>query len=476
MQAVNISHVDVSHAGVASLGTSLPDISQLGVESLWHPMTQHKPLWKTPPPHIVKGDGCTITTADGKSYLDAVAGIWCVNVGYGRQELAEVAYKQMMDLAYLSPTMSHEPGIKLAHKLLNLLDMEGRVYFSSSGSEANEAAFKMVWQYHAQSGKSCAFPRHKIIARHRAYHGNTLGGMSATGQAERKMGYGPIVPGFIHIPPPYPYRRNEHFTPAEHGLEMARTLEETIIHEGAESIAAFIMEPMISGGGVLIPPDEYLPAVRNICSKYGVLLIFDEVVSGFGRTGEMFGHQHWQGVQADIVTFAKGIASGYMPLAATAVRQEIFDAFQGEAGDLSHFRHINTYGGHPVATAVGAKNIQIIEEERLVENSRTLGAYFKSQLAEVFGEHPYVGEIRGKGLLIGIEMVADQKTKEPLETEKVATVIAKTKEEGVLIGRNGNTVPGLANVLVMSPPLIAQQKDIDRVVDALGVGLQSILF
>lgn len=445
------------------------------MDPLWRPLTQHKSLQLTPSTHVVKGDGCMLTTSDGEQLLDAVAGIWCVNVGYGRRELAAVAQQQMSNLAYLAPTMTHEPGLQLAQKLLDLLAMKGKVYFSSSGSEANEAAFKIAWQYHAQSGKSGAYARHKIIARHRAYHGNTLGGMSATGQAERKMGYGPIVPGFIHIPPPYPYRRSVHLSAAEHGLEMAAILEDTIQYEGAETVAAFILEPIISGGGVLVPPDEYLPAVRSVCSKYGVLLIFDEVVSGFGRTGEMFGHQHWREIQADIVTCAKGIASGYLPLAATVVRQEIFDAFLGESDGLNHFRHINTFGGHPVATAVGNRNIQIIEEEGLVANSRTLGAYLKQQLEEELGEHPFVGEIRGKGLLLGVEMVNDKETKEPLASNVVARIVAQTREAGVIIGRNGNTVPGLANVLVVAPPLVAEQEHADQIVDALESVLEKVL-
>ncbi len=458
-----------------AVAVTQPDISDLDARSLWHPLTQHKSIAQNPPTHMVKGKGCYLTDVNGKEYLDAVAGIWCVNVGYGREELADVAHDQIMKLAYLSPTMTHDAGALLADKLLSLLKMKGQTYFTSSGSEANEAAFKMVWQYHAQSGKSGAYPRHKIIARHRAYHGNTLAGMSATGQAERKMGYGPLVPGFIHIPPPYPYRRDERLTPAEHGIAMAKMLEETIIYEGAETVAAFIMEPMISGGGVIIPPYEYLPAVREICTKYGVTLIFDEVVSGFGRTGEMFGHQHWEDIQADIVTCAKGIASGYMPLAATVVKEEIFQAFMGTPGDMSHFRHINTYGGHPVATAVGLRNIQIIEEEKLVENSRKLGAYLQNQLAEEFMEHPNVGEIRGKGLLLGIEMVADRESKEPLESGKTNAIIKGCKDEGVLIGKNGNTIPGLSNVLVMSPPLVAGEEEADKLVDALKVSIRNAL-
>ena len=451
------------------------NLSQMDVKSLWHPLTQHKSLRGNPPPRMVKSEGCYLTDEHGETYLDAVAGIWCVNVGYGRWELVAAAQEQMMNLPYLAPTMSHDAGILLARKLLDLLNMAGQVYFSSSGSEANEAAFKMVWQYHAQSGKSGAYARHKIIARHRAYHGNTLGSMSATGQAERKMGYGPMVPGFIHIKPPYPYRRHEKLTPAEHGLECAQALEETIIYEGAESVAAFLMEPMISGGGVLIPPHEYLPAIRAICDKYGVLLIFDEVVGGFGRTGEMFAHQHWSDIQADIVTCAKGIASGYMPLAATIVKQHIVDAFMGEPGDMKHFRHVNTYGGHPVATAVGLRNVELIQEEGLVDNARTMGAYLKSQLEEMLREHPYVGEIRGKGLLIGVEMVADKESKEPLEPNLVGSIVNHCKRSSrVLISRNGNTVPGLSNVLLISPPLVAQEPEADQIVGALKHALDEI--
>ncbi len=451
----------------------VPNISQIGVDSLWHPLTQHKPFQKQPPLHIVKGEGCYLTDQDGQTYLDALAGIWCVNVGYGRPELAEVAQQQIHQLNYLAPTMSHESGILLARKILDLLGMAGRVYFTSSGSEANEAAFKIAWQYHAQARSSYGLPRYKIISRHRAYHGNTMAALSATGQAERKMGYGPLMPGIIHIPPPYPYRAHEKLTPAEHGLDCAKLLEDTIIYEGPQSVAAFIMEPIISGGGVLVPPDEYLPKVRQICDKYGVLLILDEVVAGFGRTGKMFGHEHWA-VTPDIVTCAKGIASGYMPLAATAVKQSIFDAFLDETDDLSHFRHINTYGGHPVSTAVGLRNIELIEEEALVDQAATIGAYALEQLSEL-EEHPYVGEVRGKGLLLGVELVRDKVTKEPLDGAITGAVVNGCKAQGVMIGRNGNTVPGLNNVLVIAPPLVAREQEIDMVVEAMKQSLNKVL-
>ena len=446
--------------------TVAPSISELDFRALWHPLTQHKPLADSPPPLMVRGEGCYLEDDAGqRRYLDAMAGLWCVNVGYGRRELAETAAAQMMELAYLAPTMTHAPGAQLADKILELLGWRGRVYFSSSGSEANEVAFKIARQYHQQSGKPGGATRYKIISRHRAYHGNTLGAMSATGQAERKIGYGPMAPGFLHVPPPYPYRGHPKLSPAEHGIACAQAFEETIIYEGPETVAALLMEPIISGGGVLVPPDEYLPRVREICDEYGVLLIFDEVVSGFGRTGELFGHDHWQ-VKPDIITMAKGLSSGYMPLAATAVQEYIFDAFQGEAGDLRHFRHINTFGGHPVSTAVGLRNLEIVEEEGLVENARRVGEYALAQLKNL-STHPWVGEARGRGLLLGVELVADKATKQPLDDAEMLAILGRCKQAGVILGRNGNTVPGLCNILIVAPPLVATEAEIDLLIEAL---------
>ncbi len=445
--------------------TIAPSISELDLRALWHPLTQHKPLAESPPPLMVRGEGCYLEDDQGRRYLDAMAGLWCVNVGYGRRELAETAAAQMVELAYLAPTMTHAPGAQLADKILELLGWRGRVYFSSSGSEANEVAFKVARQYHQQSGKAGGATRYKIISRHRAYHGNTLGAMSATGQAERKIGYGPMAPGFLHVPPPYPYRGHPKLSPAEHGIACAQAFEETIIYEGPETVAALLMEPIISGGGVLVPPDEYLPRVREICDEYGVLLIFDEVVSGFGRTGKLFGHDHWQ-VKPDIITMAKGLSSGYMPLAATAVQEHIFDAFLGEAGDLRHFRHINTFGGHPVSTAVGLRNLQIVEEEGLVENARRVGEYALAQL-ENLSTHPWVGEARGRGLLLGVELVADKETKQPLDDAEMLAILGRCKQAGVILGRNGNTVPGLCNILIVAPPLVATEAEIDLLIEAL---------
>ncbi len=446
----------------------LDSLTQIDLESLWHPMIQHQKYARNPPKRMERAQGCYVTDAEGKEYLDGVSGLWCVNVGYGRQELADAAHEQLVELSYFPLVMSHSPAIKLAAKLLELLQFEGKVHFSNSGSEANETAFKMARQYHAQTGGA---RRYKIVSRYRAYHGNTMGALSATAQAERRAKYEPLVPGFLHVHPPYCYRCPFGKTYGSCKIECASNIENTVIHEGAESIAAIIVEPVISGGGVIVPPDEYLPMLREICARYGILLIFDEVVSGFGRLGKMFGHEHW-GVKPDLITLAKGITSGYLPLSATVTQQHIFDAFLDETDPTSHFRHINTYGGNPASTALSLKNIEIIETEQLAQQAAKMGVYLRAELSTI-EDHPYVGDIRGKGLLIGIELVADKETKEPLAGEKVGAIVSDCLELGTIIGRNGSTIPGLSNVLIIAPPLILTKTDADLIVDSLKQALDS---
>lgn len=439
-------------------------------DALWRPLTQHKPMIQTRPTRIVKAQGCQLTDEDGKQYLDGLAGLWCVNVGYSRPELIEAAEQQMRQLPFLSPVLSCDAPINLANKIQTSLNMPGHVYLSSSGSEANEVAFKIARQYHMQSGQA---GRYKIIGRHRAYHGNTMGALAASGQADRKMKYGPMPSGFLHIMPPYPYRAMPGETVEMHGLRCAQALEDTILHEGPDTVAAFIMEPMISGGGVLIPPDNYLPKVREICSRYGVLLILDEVVSGFGRTGAAFGHSHWQ-TQGDIFSFAKGITSGYMPLAATFVKEEIFEAFYGDQSH-DHLRHINTYGGHPVAAAVGLKNIEIIESEGLTERAHQKGAALLKGLNEALGQHAAIGEIRGKGLLIGIELVSDRDQKTALSSDKMTAIVSTCKAKGLLVGQNACTVPGRSNVLILCPPLIISDQEAGNIIEILNEAIRQEL-
>ncbi|MGB3615259.1 MAG: aminotransferase [Elainellaceae cyanobacterium] len=450
---------------IADLSPEKSILGQMDAESLWHPMVQHKPFTQAPPKCMAKGVGCHVTDTDGVEYFDGISGLWCVNVGYGRQELAEVAYQQMIDLAYFPLTMSHEPGIRLAHKLMGLLGYEGKVLFSTSGSEANETAFKIARQYQTQTAPTGSGPRYKIISRYRGYHGHTMGALSATAQAERKLKYEPLVPGFLHVSPPYHYRFGEGQPEEVYNAACLQELEQTILYEGAQSVAAVIVEPVISGGGVIVPPEDYLRGVRDICDRTGILLIYDEVVNGFGRTGQMFGHQHW-GVEPDIITFAKGLSSGYVPLSATVVKQHIFEAFLDDPGSDSHFRHITTYGGTPVCTAVSLKSIEILERESLVERAAEMGDHLLGRFQDLL-EHPNVGDVRGKGLLLGIELVTDKASKAPLENAAVAAVVQHCMKNQVIIGRNTNTVPGFNNVLILAPPLVITRKEADDFADAI---------
>ncbi|MEA5466740.1 aminotransferase [Leptothoe sp. PORK10 BA2] len=449
----------------ASLNPDKTDLGKMDAESLWHALVQHKPFSQKPPKCMARGVGCHVTDTDGVEYFDGISGLWCVNVGYGRQELAEVAYEQMVNLAYYPLTMSHEPGIRLAHKLLELLGYEGKVFFSTSGSEANETAFKIARQYHAQTSPAGSGSRYKIISRYRGYHGHTMGALSATAQAERKVKFEPLVPGFLHVSPPYYYRFGDGQSEDVYNAACLRELEHTILYEGAESVAAVIVEPVISGGGVIVPPDGYLRGVREICDRTGILLIYDEVVSGFGRTGKMFGHQHW-GVEPDIISFAKGLTSGYMPLSATVVKQFIFEAFLDDPSSDSHFRHVSTYGGTPVCTAVGLKNIEILKRENLCEQAAEMGEYLLDRLQRLL-DHPNVGDVRGKGLLLGVELVQDKISKIPLDSDAMVSVTKHCMDKHVIIGRNTNTIPGFTNVLILAPPLVMNRAEADRLADTL---------
>ncbi|MBW2420453.1 MAG: aminotransferase class III-fold pyridoxal phosphate-dependent enzyme [Deltaproteobacteria bacterium] len=429
------------------------DLTQLDLESLWHPLTQHRGIEARMPRQIASAAGVFLTDTEGREFLDGVSGLWCVNVGYGRDELAEVAREQMARLSYLPATFTHAPAAKLASKLIAMLGYPGKVYFTSSGSEANEVAFKVARQYHAQTGSP---GRYKIISRYRGYHGNTLGALSATGQAERKLAYEPLAPGFLHIDAPDLYRSDR---------DCAAQLEQTIEFEGADSVAAFIMEPIIAGGGVLMPPDDYLRRVREICDRHRVLLILDEVVTAFGRVGAPFAHQLY-GVEPDLITLGKGIASGYQPLAAMVAKQHIFEAFEGQPEELRHLRHVNTYGGHPVATAVGLANIGIMEREGLFQRAAKTGDALLSRLRGL-ESHPKVGDIRGRGLLLGIELVEDKKSQSPLGSAGLRAVMARCARDGLIVGGTTNTAPGLANVLILAPPLVLSGEESELLASTL---------
>lgn len=423
-------------------------------DHLWHAMIKFNE--QAPPLMAVSGEGSWFTAADGSRYMDGVSGLWCLNLGHGRKEIAKAVYDQLMNVSYFPLTMSHGPAIELSAEISRLLGASYTTFFTCSGSEANEAAFKIARQYHAQTGRP---EKTKIISRYWAYHGSTLGALSATAQASRKLKYGAGAPGFLHVPPPYSYRPS-----FEDDLAAADHVEKVIEWEGADTVAAVIMEPFISGGGVLIPSPHYLKRVAAICRKHDVLLIMDEVVSGFGRTGKMFGFMHSEGVQPDIVTMAKGLTAGCMPLGATAVRSHIYEAFKGEGS--GHFRHVSTFGGHPASCAAALETIRILEEEQIPDRVSQLSDGVMKKLHDL-QSCPIVGEVRGIGFLYGIEMVMDQNTKEPASEEVMLSILGTCKEKGLIIGRNGDTVPGYQNILIIAPPLSSTEEDLHFLVNTV---------
>lgn len=435
---------------------------------VWHAMARHTQDGPPTPMMVQSGEGAWVTDVDGNRYLDGMSGLWCVNVGYGREELAKAAYDQLVELPYYPLTGSHEPAVELGEKLNDWLDPSGDseyvIFYSNSGSEANETAFKIARQYHEQNGES---DRWKFVSRYRAYHGNGFASLAATGQAQRKYRYEPLAPGFLHVEPPDTYRC-DYCGGAAHGnrcgracaVKYARQIERVIRWELPETVAAVIMEPIITGGGIIIPPEEYMAEVRRICDETGVLLISDEVICGFGRTSENFGFQNYlsQDSSPDIVTMAKGITSGYLPLSATAVKREIYEAFSG-TGLYDNLRHVNTFGGNPASCALAIRNLEIMEEEQLPKRSREMGARLYEELKEL-ESHPHVGDLRHRGLLFGIELVEDKETHSPAQ-EKAAALLAACKQRGLIVGKNGDTVAGYNNVVSLSPPLSVTDEDLE---------------
>jgi len=430
----------------------------LDLKHLWHGNLQHRGLELRPPLEMASADGCYVIDSEGRRYLDGMAGLFCVNVGYGRREIVDAVAAQMSQLAYYPLTQSHGPAAQLAGRLAELLPPGlDRVFFTNSGSEAVETALKMARQCARQMhpGEN----RYKIVARHRGYHGFTMGALSASGQSARRAAFEPLVPGFLHVPPPDPYRCSFCCSQPECSLACADEIDRVIRMEGPETVAAVIVEPVIGGGGVFPAPDGYLERLRAICDRYGVLLILDEVITGFGRTGKLFGFEHG-GIRADILTFAKGLTSAYLPLGATVASEQVFSAFEGDTESVK-FTQVSTFGGHPSSCAAGFANLEILTRERLWENSASVGAYLLEQLRG--NRCPWIAEVRGCGLLIGMELVSDE-NKTPLSEARMVQLLREFREAGLIIGRNVESAPGYGNVLILSPPLILSREDADTIV------------
>ncbi|MBO8142790.1 MAG: aminotransferase class III-fold pyridoxal phosphate-dependent enzyme [Firmicutes bacterium] len=451
---------------------SVRDVVKTDLEHVWHPMLQHKGLERNPPMVVTGARGSTIVDGDGREYLDAMAGLWCVNVGYGRKEIADAVYRQLLELPYYPHLQINRPAAELADKLAELTGGRLRhTYFVNSGTEANEAAMKLARQYQRQVRPG--EPRYKFISRYLSYHGTSLATLAAGGVPERKTRFGPYGDGFVHVPPPYPYRCPfGGLEPEASELASARALEHAILAEGPETVAAVIMEPIQSGVGVLVPSPAYWREVQAICRRYGVLLILDEVINGFGRTGRWFAYEHY-GLEPDLVSVAKGITSGYQPLGAVLATDAVFEAFLGEPHERREAVQVNTWGGHAAACAAGLETLRIMEEEDLPGAAAQVGAHLLAGL-ETLKELPWVGDVRGKGLLAAVELVADKETRQPLDSARVAAVVQGCKERGVIVGRSGGIGAGLGNCITLAPPLVLTIAEADRIVDVLQDTLQSL--
>jgi putrescine---pyruvate transaminase len=404
---------------------------------------------------ITRADGCHVFDADGNRLLDGMAGLWCVNVGYGRDELAQVAYDQMRELSYYNSFFKTAtvPAVELATKIAGLLGGKlQHVFFNSSGSEANDTTLRMVRHYWALKGEA---ERSIIISRKNAYHGSTLAGASMGGMAFMHAQGGPMVPGIEHVRQPYWFGEGFGSDPDQFAADCAASIEERILAIGPQKIAAFIGEPVQGAGGVIIPPPGYWPRVEAICRRHGILLIADEVICGFGRLGQWFGHQHF-GFTPDIMPMAKGLSSAYLPMSATAVSSDIVSVLK-TGGD---FVHGFTYSGHPVCAAVALRNIEIIEREGLVERTRTVTGPALAAALKTLEDHPLVGEARSLGLIGAVEIVAKPGTNQRFTgKEGVAGPIVRD-----ICIANGLMVRGIRDSLVMCPPLVISEAQIGEMV------------
>ncbi len=445
------------------------ELIALDKKHVWHHLTQHKVYENADPPIYVKGEGMRVTDINGKTFLDSVSGgVWTVNVGYGRQEIVDAVSKQLMDMCYFANGIGNIPTIKFSEKLLSKMPGLSRVYLSNSGSEANEKAFKIVRQIgHLKHGGK----KTGILYRARDYHGTTIATLSAGGQFERRNQYGPFCPGFYEFPDCDPYRSK--FGQCDDlGVKLAKQMEEVILSVGADELGAVIVEPMTAGGGILVPPAGYYETIQELCKKYNLLLIVDEVVCGLGRTGKWFGYQHF-GIKPDIVTMAKGVASGYAAISCTVTTEEVFQDFINDPSDPdAFFRDISTFGGCTAGPTAGLVNMEIIERENLMENAAAMGDYLLDELRKLMDKHPSIGDVRGKGLFAGVELVKDRATKEPVSDAFATQVVGAAKMEGgVLIGKTTRSFRELNNTLTLCPALIATKSDIDEIVAAISTAL-----
>ncbi len=435
------------------------------IRHLWTHKTQDHPWLADEELVIERGEGVWVWTERGKKLLDGFAGLAVVNAGHGRREIAEAIAEQTVRLAYYPTTrqFSNRPAAELAQKLAALTpgDLEYS-FFAVSGAEANERAMQMARHYWLHRGKP---NKHKVISQQGGYHGGTIGTFAVCGLPHMVEPYATLhVPGFAKVTPPYPYRDRGTGTDEELVARRARELREAIVAEGPDTVSAVIMEPVVSSGGFIMPPIGWLRAVRGICDELEVLMIADEVITGFGRTGRWFGVEH-DGVVPDIMTVAKGITSGYIPLSAAIARRRLADAFPDDAKQENV--HPGTYSAHPVACAAALANIRLMEKDNLVANAAEMGARLLDGLQQAAGKKRIVGEVRGRGLMVCVELVTPDGSGRPLDKEQVARLDRKAWDRGAIVYARGQVVR-------LAPPLCITRGEVDQLVGIVAASIEEL--
>ncbi len=435
---------------------SREDWQELDKKHYLHPFTNHKELHAQRSRIISRAEGVYIFDADGNRMLDGMSGLWCVNAGYGRQELIDAATKQLKELPYYNSFFqcAHPPVIELSSIIRDVSPPQfNRVFFAGSGSESNDTILRMVRTYWDLMGQP---ERHTIISRHNAYHGSTVAAASLGGMKAMHKQSGLPIPGIVHVDQPYWFGSDQSLLPDEFGLKAARSIEAKILELGPEKVAAFIGEPIQGAGGVIIPPDTYWPEVQRICDKYGILLISDEVITGFGRLGKWFGADHF-GTRPDFMTFAKGVSSGYLPLGGVLVSDRVADVLIEKAGE---FYHGYTYSGHPVACAVAIANIKLIQRDKLVERIRDdIGPYLQKQWAGLI-DHPLVGDTRMVGLMGAFELV---RNKDPMERFDEKLGVGPMCRDNLI--RSGLCLRAVGNTIICAPPFVLSHSEADELIE-----------
>ncbi len=450
---------------VISTNTPTPELQALDAAHHMHPFTHGAGLNAKGARVITRAEGCWLTDSDGNRILDGMAGLWCVNIGYGRTELADAAHRQMQELPFYNTFFmtTHVPAIRLAAKLADLAPGElNHVFFAGSGSEANDTNLRMVRTYWAEKGQP---ERQTVISRWNAYHGSSVGSGSLGGMKGMHAQGGMPIPGIAHIDQPDWWSEGGDMSPEEFGLSRARLLEDKILELGPETVAAFIAEPIQGAGGVIIPPDSYWPEIQRIVDKYGILLIADEVICGFGRTGSWFGSQTL-GIRPDIMTIAKGLSSGYQPIGGSIVSDAVAEVIAD-----TEFNHGYTYSGHPVACAVALENLRILEDEAILDRVRNdTGPYLREKF-ESLTDHPLVGEARIVGMMGSIALTPDAAARAPFASE-AGTVGLICRERCFA---NNLVMRHVGDRMIISPPLVISHEEIDTLIARARLSLDETL-